>query len=77
MALISCPECGRSGVSSIANACPGCGAEIKGAICPACYSTYVVKKDRTYMGKFSGYTIRCGKCDAIVEDKSMMYYTGW
>ena len=28
MALISCPECNRSGVSSTTNACPGCGFNI-------------------------------------------------
>jgi len=29
MALIKCFECGKSGVSSTAVACPGCGADFK------------------------------------------------
>mgnify|MGYP001415186902 FL=1 len=38
MALIKCPECGRE-VSSIAKACPSCGAPIDTSIrCPKCGS---------------------------------------
>jgi DNA-directed RNA polymerase subunit RPC12/RpoP len=41
MALVKCPECGRE-VSSIAKACPGCGAPIDTAVrCPKCGSTNV------------------------------------
>ena len=39
MALIKCPECGKD-VSSIAKACPNCGAPIDTAIrCPKCGSS--------------------------------------
>ena len=41
MALIKCPEC-KNDVSSIAKACPKCGAPIDTKVhCPKCQSTNV------------------------------------
>ena len=74
--LINCPVCGRNGVASSAPTCPGCGAELKGKICPKCASTYLVKKDATSLGYYSGYSISCGLCKTKVVDKSLMYYRG-
>ena len=42
MALIKCPECGKTGVSDKASNCPDCGINIKneiGKLCPKCHST--------------------------------------
>ena len=63
MALISCPECGRSGVSSSANACPGCGTVLKGKVCPSCGSKNFVNTWKEYPGiRMCGSRGECKRC---------------
>jgi len=71
MALIKCPECGRSGVSDKSNACPGCGINIAEALkkfCPKCGSSN--KRITSHRDRFpdgSNYNTVQGNCNKCGE----------
>jgi len=61
--LVSCPECGRDGVSSSASACPSCGFNINYNVCSKCGCTEI--KGKIFP---SGAAHRiCASCTNIVS----------